>query len=174
MPTPTLTRLVPALALAAFAMAGCGLLEDAKKVGVSPEGSGLRIHFVPCPGQAVTRVAMLTNVGTGISTYSGGDEPGDPDDDEIVEWQVAAPSGSSLTEFDVGTTPSGFTEEIRLAEPVSSYDSVAVFVGYSAGGGLAAIQIGFDTENLESGKIYSVDGAVDPAVFRRDALANCE
>ncbi|MGH2685871.1 MAG: hypothetical protein ACRDJP_10450 [Actinomycetota bacterium] len=172
MRTSTPTRLVLVLALAT--LGSCGLLEDAKKVGVSPEGGGLRIHFAPCPGETVTRVAMLTNVGTGISTYRGGEEPGDPDDDEIVEWQVAAPSGSTLTEFDVGTTPSGFTEEIRLAEPVSSYDSVAVFIGYRAGEELAAIQIGFDTENLESGKIYSVDGAVDPEVFRQNAAASCE
>jgi hypothetical protein len=153
---------------------GCGLFKEGKRLGVSrTEGGGLRIHFVPCPGEVVTRVAFLSQVGGGIATSTGSDEPGgDPDDDEIVEWDVAS-SGSTLTTFEVGATPDGFTQVVPLSGPPSSFGGTGVFVGYR-GDGLRSVEIGFDLDDVTGSTILTLDGAKDAETFRRDGEAVCE
>lgn len=177
MRTPVLRRLVPFLCLGALALSACSLIEDGKRLGASStDGGGLRIHFVPCPGEVVTRVAMLSHIGTGISVSTGSDRPGgDPDDDEVVEWEIASP-GSSATTFEVGATPEGFAEVTSLSGPPESFDGildgVGVFVGYS-GDTVGGIQIGFDLDDLTTTSILTLDGSKDPETFRREGQAVC-
>lgn len=162
-------------ALVACLVTGCGVFEEANRLGVSASGEGgVRAHFVPCPGQAVTRVALLGNVGSGVHLETGNDRPGDdPDDDEVILWSVASP-GSPDTTFEIGSTPPGFVEEIPLDGRPTDHDDIGVFVGYgTADGGLASLEIGFDSDMLEADRILTFGDLKDPDTFRRDAEALC-
>jgi hypothetical protein len=174
MPRVWRRRLLRSLALVLCLAASCSLFADGKRIGVSrTEGGGLRIHYVPCPGEVVTRVAMLSQVGSGIATVTGDDEPGDdPDDDEIVEWHIASP-GSELEVFEVGATPDGFAEVVPLSTPVSSFGGVAVFVG-ARRDGLRSVEIGFDLDDVTPTAILTLDGSKDSETFRREGAAACE
>ena len=163
--------------LIALTLGACGLFEDANRLGVSAEGEGdVRAHFVPCPGQAVTRVALLSQVGSGVHLETGDDQPGDdPEDDEVVIWSVGAAAGSPETTFQMGVTPPGFTDEIPLVGRPADHSGIAAFVGYrSADGGLASLQIGFDIDDLESDRILTLSDFKDPATFQSDGRALCE
>ena len=172
----TLRRLLPALAAAALVTGSCsGLFEDSKRIGVSGSGDALRAHFVPCPGQLVSRVALLDGTGGGFATETGNDTPGDDeDDDEVVVWSVGAPEGSSDTTFDIGGTPPGFVVEVPLTQPISTYGDIGVFIGFRGGGTVASVEIGFDPGDVPSGAILTLGGEVDPETFQREALAVCD
>ncbi|HYH28349.1 MAG TPA: hypothetical protein VEA19_06210 [Actinomycetota bacterium] len=160
--------------LLAATLTGCGI-GGTDRIGVSRGGSsGILIHYVPCPGEVVTRLAILGNTG-GISYSGGNDQPGgDPDDDEYIIWQAAS-SGSTDTVFDTGRAPPGFVEEIPLTVPLAEEGELAVFVG-SRSDGLQGVQIGIDLDDLRPGRIVS-NLSSDPlgrASFERMARETCE
>lgn len=166
--------LVTLLFLVALATGGCSLIPGAKRLGVSagPDG-GVRVHFVPCPGEVVTKVAYLAKVGSGFSSESGNDTPADdPDDDEELVWLAVAPSGSDLRTFDIGIAPRGFTEQLPLAEAAGSVDSPAAWIAYR-GEGIGSFEIGFDVDDLEPGSILTLDGRKDLATFEREGRESC-
>lgn len=171
---PTPRRLVAPLALVALTLTSCSLFPGSQRLGVSAgPGGGVRVHFVPCPGETVTKVAYLGNVGTGFASETGNDEPADdPDDDEVVLW-LATSAGSTESTFEIGVTPPGFTEELRLQGAPSEANAPAAFVGYQ-GDGVGSLEIGFPYEDLEPNRILTLEDYKDPAEFQADAEASCD
>ena len=162
------------LALSLLSMTGCSLFKGVDRLGVSegPDG-GVRIHFVPCPGQVVTRVALIAGDEGGFSAEVGNDEPADDEDEnDRSVWQIAAPDGSPERVFDVGVTPAGFVEELPLQGSPETLTGLGAFVGYGNGAS-ASIQIGFDADDLTEESIQTLEGQKDPATFERDGLASC-
>jgi hypothetical protein len=155
-------------------LTGCSLFPGAKRLGVSASPSGgVRVHFVPCPGEVVTKVAYLEGVGGGFSAETGNDQPADdPDDDEILRWLAVAPSGSEERTFDIGVTPPGFAEELPLDQDPRTVSAPAAFVAYR-GREIGSLEIGFDVDDLERGSILTLGGRKDPATFEREALESC-
>jgi hypothetical protein len=170
---PTARRIAAPLTVAALALSSCSLIPGSQRLGVSAgPGGGVRVHFVPCPGQTVTKVAYLGNVGSGFSSETGNDEPADdPDDDEVVLWLVTS-AGSTESTFDIGDRLPGFTQQVPLQGAPSEVDAPAVFVGYQ-GDGLGSLEIGFPYDDLEPNRILTLEDYKDPAEFRADAEATC-
>lgn len=162
------------VAFLAVVMSGCSLFPGAQRLGVSagPEG-GVRVHFVPCPGEVVTKVGYLAHVGAGFSSETGNDTPADdPDDDEELVWLVSARSGSTARTFDIGVTPQGFTEQLALDEAPAAVDAPAAWIAYR-GEGVGSLEIGFDVDDLEPGSILTLEGRKDLATFEREGAESC-
>jgi hypothetical protein len=96
-----------------------------------------------------------------------GDDPYDGDDPTLWEIRVQDPSGRS--EFPVGVTPSGFEQEVPLAEGIPNADLVA-YVEESTG---AKVGLGFRAQNLRDDEVLVEDEFKTLPNFERDALAVC-
>lgn len=171
----TRARRIRWLALVALALllTACGAGGIAR-IGISRGGpNGVRIHFIACPGERVTKIALLGRAESqGFSI--GSDEPGGPEDDEFAAWQIRASGDSDLSAFDVGNTPPGFVEEVPLTEPVPEVDGGhAAFIGFDRGG-LRSAQMAFDLDELVPDSITTSNGVVSPAEYERSARADCE
>jgi hypothetical protein len=96
-----------------------------------------------------------------------GDDPYDGDDPTLWEIRVQEPSDRS--EFPVGVTPSGFEQEVPLAEGIPNADLVA-YVEESTG---ARVGLGFRPPNLREDEVLVEDEFKTLPNFERDALAVC-
>lgn len=137
----------------------CDNPSDPMHLAVSATGSeGLTIHYVPCPGGHVQRVRLI---------LIRGDDPYDGDDPTL--WEIRVQERSARTEFPVGVTPSGFEQEVPLAEDIPSADLVA-YVEASSG---ARVRLVFRRPNLREGEVLVEDEFKTLPNFERDALADC-
>jgi hypothetical protein len=74
---------------------------------LAPDGRGIQVVFVPCPGQKVISVELVVTNDAVIG-----------DDKDPVLWRIEAPAGVAAGTFVVGQTTSGFTSSVPLrAEP---------------------------------------------------------
>jgi hypothetical protein len=139
-------------------LAGCGLVEQIQRIGVSAEddGSGLLVHHVPCPGEALTGITLTA---------------GDPEEGGAVIWQVTG-TGSGGP-YAVGTTPPGFEETVPLRE-VPPATQLTLEVATQQGALTRTSSLSFDPASLEPGRILTLGGRKDPATFERDARETCE
>ena len=168
-------RVVALVTLVIPVLGACSLFPGAQRLGVSagPNG-GVRVHFVPCPGEVVTKVAYLAHVGAGFSSETGNDTPADdPEDDEQLVWLATAPAGSTARAFDIGVTPQGFTEKLPLGGSPTAVDAPAAFIAYR-GDGIGSYEIGFDVDDLEPGSILTLDGRKDLATFEAEGEESCD
>jgi hypothetical protein len=139
-------------------LAGCGLLEQVQRIGVSAgDGeAGILVHHVPCPDEALTGITLAD---------------GDPDEGGAVIWQVTG-SGSGGP-YPVGTTPPGFTETVPFRE-VPPGTQLTLEVATQQGALTRTSSLSFDPASLEGDRMLTLGGAKDPAAFERDALETCE
>jgi hypothetical protein len=153
-------RLRGAAASAAIAMllVGCGLFEQIQRIGVSAEdgGSGLLVHHIACPGEALTGITLAA---------------GDPEEGGAVIWQVTG-TGSGGP-YPVGTAPPGFEETVPLRE-IPPGTQLTLEVATQQGALTRTSTLSFVPASLEPGRILTLGGTKDLATFERDALETCE
>jgi hypothetical protein len=150
---------LPAVFVFTLLASACDEPSDPKALAVSATGSeGLTIHYVPCPEEHVQRVRLILR---------RGDDPYDGDDPTLWEIRVQEPSDRS--EFSVGVTPSGFNQEVPLAEDIPNADLVA-YVEESTG---ASVGLGFRPPNLRDDEVLVEDEFKSLPNFERDALTTC-
>jgi hypothetical protein len=150
-------RLVVVATLAVPVLAGCGVLEQVQRVGVSAgsDGSGILVHHVPCPDE------ILTGITLGL---------GDPEEGGAVLWQVTGAGGRGP--YTVGETPPGFTESVPFQEPPAGAQ-VTLEIATQQGAVTRTSSLTFDPASLEPDLIFTLGGEKDPATFESDALETC-
>lgn len=149
-------RLVPA-ALAVAVLAGCGVLEQVQRVGVSAgtDGTGILVHHVPCPEETLTGITLAL---------------GDPEEGGAILWQVSGAGGQGP--YTVGQTPPGFTESVPLQQPPEGAQ-VTLEIATQHGAVTRTSSLTFDPASLQPDRIFTLGGEKDPATFERDALETC-
>jgi hypothetical protein len=144
---------VPAVFAALLLLPSCGLLEQARRVGVSAgRGSEIVVHYVLCQGEVVTRVTLFSL--------------------HTVVWDITSRPGSRDGVFRAGSPPSGFVERIPFRE-VEASESLTARVEARRGGITVTSSLGFDPVRLPTRSILTSGGVKDPTIFERDALATC-
>ena len=149
-----INRRIVASCTAVFLLPSCGLLEQARRLGVSDEGGAeIVVHFVHCPGEVVTRVTLSSL--------------------HAVVWDITSRPGSRAGVFRTGSPPTGFVERVPFRE-VLARESLTARVEARRGGITLTSSLGFDPVRLPTRSILTSGGVKDPTIFERDALASCE
>jgi hypothetical protein len=149
--------LVPALVLLASA---CDEFPGIDAVGIQ-RGRGGKIEVVKplCPGDRVTEVSLILA------------PEGHVDDSESgVLWQITSTTGSTQDRYVVGTTPTGFVEEVHLSRVLGDAEGLA-----------ATIDSDFDTQalmafmpsELRLDQVLEPDGYFTPRQFESRHQVRC-
>jgi hypothetical protein len=158
------SRLIAALVVAGIALPACSVLARVQRLGVSSEDDGIAVHYVPCPGEAVTAVRLWL---------------GEPDEGGQVIWEIMPGPSAPLEARGVQTyrvgSPSGLQETVPITRTPAPDEGVAVqAVVASEGGGTSTLSLSFTQGSLQPGRIFTLGGTKDRAAFEEDALATCE
>lgn len=158
------TRVVALAAGTAIAasLGACDTFSTFQRVGISPEGNEVRVHYPACEYESIAAVRLIDP-----------HDPADDDDDEVI-WEIASDNGShGKGSFLVGQTPEGFVEITPLPRPIGAEDRLIAFVEMEDGVG-ASVEFGLP--DLEPNKVL-VNGEpnvnVTPEEFESRALASC-
>lgn len=153
-----LFRLFP-LVLVLPLLTACDPVPIADRLGVTMSSSDTpTVLFESCPGELVTTVSLIQSNG----------ELGD-DDDQVL-WRITSPEGSQEARFPVGTTPSGFEEEVPLSSKLPRDRLLTAHVATSDGSETAAA---FDLAALKEGSVTTALGELTRNRFESEAGSSC-
>jgi hypothetical protein len=148
-------------------LAGCDPLLPDAGVGVSlEEGGQIRIHLALCPGEMVSRIALVTTRDNVVGN-----------EDDLVLWEIRPTAdggnegrGFRVLEALVGVDPDGFDETVALTEPIPRRDQLDIFKDTSQTEQIAS----FEVAELSIGSILSEDEMWSEAEFVSRARQECE
>jgi hypothetical protein len=149
--------LVPVLVLVTSA---CDEFPGIEAVGVQ-RGPGGKIEVVKplCPGDRVTRVSLILA------------PEGIPDDSESgVLWQITSKTGSAQDRYVVGTTPTGFVEEVHLSRVPGDAEGLAATIDSEFD---AAALMTFVPDELRLDQVLEPDGYFTPRRFESRHQDRC-
>jgi hypothetical protein len=88
------------------------------EVGVKVQGDAILLRVQPCDADALVQSVALRAT------------TGKPGKDGDLLWQIEAGNGSLLRNFELGKTPTGFAETVKLAriEPNTTYVAIVSLV----------------------------------------------
>jgi hypothetical protein len=144
----------------AIALGACSPPSGNHTIGakLAPDGRGIQVVFVPCPGQKVISVELVVTKDAVI-----GDER-DP-----VLWRIEAPGGVAAGKFVVGQTPSGFTSTVPLRAEPPAGEPLGILLDSSLG----QTAVGFTVQQLRPDTVFTDGQSLSPQAFRQQAGGQC-
>ena len=149
-----------ACVVAAIALGACSPSSGNHTIGakLAPDGRGIQVVFVPCPGQKVTSVELVVTNDAVIG-----------DDKDPVLWRIEAPGGVAAEEFVVGQAPPGFNSTVPLRAEPPAGQPLGVLLDTSLG----QTAVGFTVKQLRPDAIFTDGQSLSPEAFRQQAGGEC-
>jgi hypothetical protein len=144
----------------AIALGACSPPSGNHTIGakLAPDGRGIQVVFVPCPGQKVISVELVVTNDAVIG-----------DDKDPILWRIEAPGGVAAEKFVVGQTPSGFTSTVPLRAEPPAGQPLGILLDTSLG----QTAVGFTVQQLRPDTVFTDGRSLSPEAFRRQAGGQC-
>ena len=144
----------------AIALGACSPSSGNHTIGakLAPDGRGIQVVFVPCPGQKVISVELVATNDAVIG-----------DDKDPVLWRIEAPGGVAAEKFVVGQTPSGFTSPVPLRAEPPAGQPLGILLDTSLG----QTAVGFTVRQLRPDAVFTDGQSLSPEAFRQQAGGQC-
>jgi hypothetical protein len=153
--------IVPVVVATVVALSACTPASGNRTIGakLTPDGRGIQVVFVPCPGQKVISVELVVTKDAVIG-----------DDKDPVMWRIeAAPRGVEAEKFVVGQTPSGFSSSFPLRAEPPAGESLGILLDTSLG----QTAVGFTLQHLRPDAVFTDGHSLSPKAFRQRAEGQC-
>jgi hypothetical protein len=147
------------IAIAAVLLVCCDSFPGSTGIGVttSADGQSVEIVYVLCPSKLIEAVSVVPA------------PEGNPHFDEVV-WKITSTTGSRLTKFRVGETPSGFSMRKPLSGRLARSGEYIASIDLKGGGGATML---FEPANLRAGSVFWNGKYLTPRTFR-ETTQRCE